>query len=192
MQPKILTTDLFGVHLADVVIDDYLRQPADLGVDLTDPDVDPKLANRRKQLRMFVAEMEMETLQHYTEPITHTSRVPEPGRFSAFYPDPSGIYLAGYREVTQQDIDDDTAPALPDGSVYEVGDPHITDMDAQLLFALRRTIAAVCEHETQRPSRHIEVKTEGQSREEYVLTERPSSLYRLLEPFDAREPFSFL
>jgi len=193
MQPKILTRDLYRLYLADVVIGDYLRQPSDLDIDLDPPDPadapEDKLILARERLDLFVQQIEEEVLLKYSEPRVRVS----PGRFDPFFPTLGAVHLLGYREVTQEEVDTGTdLPSTPDGEDYEEGDPNIITSDEDLIKALRQTIAAVAEHEVQRPDRTITRKSREQSREDYDLTERPSGLYRKMLRFDIRRSHHYL
>jgi len=178
MRSRLLPTpDLKKLYLAEVVITDYLRQVEDLDVPVG---TDPKLDIQRDRLRIFLHKMEEETLRRYREPLPHRFRTGDLN-------DPAlrEAQLDGYKTVTQKEIDDGAAPTYPDGTVYKVADPNPETMDDGLLFALRTVVAKVAEHETERPTRHLVVKTQGNTREEYVQNERPRTLYAPLRPYDA-------
>ena len=197
-QPKILTEDQFRLFLSDKTVDEFLRQPSDLDVDINaTPPPDPKLVRARKKLRLFILDIEREILLHFTEPLRSATN--SLGRFDAFIPTVGSVRLVGYREVTQQQAQSTPGdplyaelPKLPDGTPYEKGDPNPITSEEDVIQALRFTIADVADHEIKRPDRSIEVKSEGQSREEYILTERPMALFRRLRQFDVREPHHFL
>jgi len=178
MRPKILTEDLFSRFLADSVILDYLRDVSDLDADLST--ADEGLVDARKDLRLYVFSIEREVLSKFS----NRSGNQPLGAFGVLRG--LGVRLRGYREVTEQQITDGTEPTLPDGTSYEAGDPNPKTMDTDLLFALRKTIADVAEHDTGLPPRHLESKSQGGSSETYNTARRPTSLYRHLRPFDTR------
>ena len=197
--PRILTEDVQAAHLDDQVILHFLRNIDDLDVDITEPDVDAGLVRARKQLRLFIRDIEDEMLSYHTDERERAHPSPDFYVFSGGIRQ-RGVALYGYEEVTEEDREaqqdedqqadadgrepDVIAPKYPDGTIYEVGAPNIVEIRDDLLRALRYTVADVAEHEVQRPSRHIEVKSEGQSHEEYDLTERPVRLYHRLREFD--------
>lgn len=157
---------------------------------------DPKLVQARRKLDLFIRAIEDETLGFYEDqsasPVDQSLIFDFDDRGSRYQP----VALQGYAIVTadqvetQQAIDDgtitgdDVVPKFPDGTLYRPGDPNILEMARNLLLTLRSTIANVALHETERPERYLAVKSEGQSREEYVLSERPRQLYHRLDRFD--------
>jgi hypothetical protein len=186
--PKILTSDLFKLYLPKDVITEFLRQVSDLDV----PEgTDPKLDLKRDQLKLFIARVEEEILQKYTEPRVRVS----PGRFDPFIPTIGAVHLIGYEEVTEEEVDTGTdLPQLPDGTDYELEDPNPITMDEKLLEALRETIARVAQHAVHLPADSLERKDQGTSREDYNerITRRPRFLYRALRNFDTRRTHHFL
>lgn len=197
--PRILTEDVQATYLGDPVILHFLRNVSDLDVDLSQPDVDPGLARAREQLRVFLRDIEDETLWFYTD--QQQTGADRSTRFDgAVTTREQGVALDGYVAVTEQSrqaqaTEDEQAaiegrdadaivPRYPDDTLYEAGAPNVVQMPGDLLMTLRSTIADVAEHEVKRPDRHVKVKSEGRSREEYVLTERPRQLYHRLNRFD--------
>ena len=195
-QPKILTENLFRLVLSGAVIGEFLRQPADLDVDINaTPAPDPKLIRARKKLRLFVLDIEREILLTYSEPRVRSA----PGRFDQFIPAIGSVHLTGYREVTEAEASSapgdplySDLPKLPDGTEYETGDPNVLTSDERLIRALRYTIADVADHEIERPDRTVLEKSQAASKEVYDLTERPLALYRRLSTFDVRRAHHYL
>ena len=194
-QPKILTEDQFSLVLSRSTIREYLRQLSDLDVDINaTPAPSPKLIRARRQLRIFVADVEQEILARYRKPSTRNL-------FQSLNRDlvVDGVQLTGYREVTEEQaasVPGDPLypdlPKLPDGTEYEAGDPNPITSNGDLVRAIRLTIADIADHEIERPDRFLESKSQAQSKEVYDLTERPRALYRRLRQFDARDPHHFL
>jgi len=189
MQPKILTEDLFKLYLTDKTVKEWLRQVSDLDIDLTQPGVEERLILQRKKLQLLISTVEQEVLQKYSEPRVRVS----PARFDPFFPAIGAVHLIGYREVFEEEVNTGTdLPSLPDGTDYEVGDPNVITSDERLVEALRQTISKIAHHEVQLPNDGLTRKLEGESREFYDPTRRPSSLYRLMQVFDIRRSHHYL
>ena len=136
------------------------------------------------RLEHVIAIQEKLVLDQYRE----TPRRVSPGRFPEF-PITGTVRLIGYREVTQKEVDDGTAPA---GT--EVGDINVNTTDDELLFALRIVVADLTErYYTSTDDDIIEID-QGDRSVTFAATraQMPSSLFRPLDVFDAREPHFFL
>ena len=196
IEPEV-KTDAQGDPVLDDQGNPVLIDPA-TGEVYNEPPED--LVQARKELNLFVRDIEDEVLEHHTD--TDALEHPSPDYY--YFRGSMNrreVALQGYYEVTDRDLEEQAqedadaaaagtepeqlVPTYPNGEYYNAGDPHILKMDSDLLLALRLTIAAVAEHETKRPSRHLESKSTGMgSKETYIQNERPMRLYRRLRNFD--------
>jgi hypothetical protein len=98
------------------------------------------------------------------------------------------IQLRGWEEVTQEQIDDGTAP---DGT--EVGDPNVNTMDSGLLRRLRMAIAMQVDiWAEEEASEGIKSISQGDRSVTYLdpdETDPEAEIAALLRPFDEREPW---
>ncbi|WP_251961582.1 hypothetical protein [Salinibacter ruber] len=70
----------------------------------------------------------------------------------------------------------------------DAGDPDLQEMDEELLFAIRDTVARIVEHEAQKPdeAKHVERMDQGDRRVDFRDKDLPSSVFSGLRRFDER------
>ena len=148
---------------------------------------DPFLAadvRTEDRLEHVIAVQEQRVLAHYKD----EPRTVQPGRFREL-PATGQVHLIGYREVTQEEVDDGTNPV---GT--EVGDININTTKDDLLFALRIVIADLVDNFYTRAPEDVIRIDQGDRALVFAASrvETPPSVFRPLRTFDARQNHQWL
>lgn len=118
-------------------------------------------AQNADKLDLKIVRAEHKVLDRYRETDTRTDNL----ILDAYYD--ADIRLDGYVEDDQ-------------------GDPDTTNMDADLLFALRDAVARIVEFWVEKPDEHVESKSQGARSVSFRDKDLDASVYSPLRPFDQR------